>query len=102
MSDSIIAVVPLTSDVDTVQESLSPKGVEVKFINSFEEALRLLSGGSTPVFFCDVENRKLWRDPMLRLLQSGAASRVVLLSTLATEEGFADAVSTYSGSAAMV
>jgi hypothetical protein len=98
MSDSIIAVVPVTSDVDTVQESLSPKGVEVEFINSFEEALHLLSRGSTPVFFCDVDNRKSWRDPMLRLLQSGAASRVVLLSTLATEDGFADVVSTYSGS----
>jgi hypothetical protein len=99
MSDSIIALVPVTSDVDTVQETLSPKGVKVKFINSFEEALRLLSGGSTPVFFCDVENRRTWREPILRLLQSGSASRVVLLSTLAAEDGFAGAISRFSGSA---
>ena len=99
MSDSIIAVVPATSDIETVQESLSPNGVEVQFINSFEEALRLLSGGSTPVFFCDAANGKTWREPMLRLLQSGRASRVVLLSTLSDEHTFAESPSAYSSTA---
>jgi len=96
MSDSIIAVVPATSNVETVQESLSPNGVEVQFINSFEEALRLLSGGSTPVFFCDADNRKLWREPMLQLLHSGRASRIVLLSTLSDEHAFAGSPAAYS------
>jgi hypothetical protein len=93
MSDSIIAVVPATSNVETVQESLtldSPSGAEVQFINSLEEALRLLANGSTPVFFCDSENRKSWREPMLQLLQSGRVSRVVLLSTLSQEPAFAE------------
>jgi hypothetical protein len=102
MSDSIIAVVPATSDVETVQESLLPRGVEVQFINSFQEALRLLADGSTPVFFCDEANRGSWRDPMLRMLQSGSASRVVLLSTLADDNSFGPISSSYSGSAMAV
>jgi hypothetical protein len=102
MSDSIIAVVPATSDVGTVQETLSPNGANVQFINSLEEALRLLSDGSTPVFFCDAENKKLWREPILRLLQSGTASRVVLLSTLSEERCFVESQSTYSRTAITV
>jgi CheY-like chemotaxis protein len=85
MSDSIIAVVPATSDVDSVQQCLSPEGVSVKFVNSLEEALRLLAAGSTPVFFCDTHDRTSWREPITRLLRSGTANRVVLLSTLAGE-----------------
>ncbi len=102
MSDTIIAVVPATSDLESVQESLSPTGVNVKFIQSFEEALRLLGEGSTPVFFCEEENRKSWREPALRLLQSGAASRVVLLSTLAQELSVAESCAAYSGTAITV
>jgi hypothetical protein len=102
MSDSIIAVVPATSNVETVQESLAPSGAKVKFIKSLEEALRLLSDGSTPVFFCDTENSKPWREPILRLLQSGAASRVVLLSTLSEERSFIESPSIYSRSAITV
>jgi hypothetical protein len=89
MSDSIIAVVPATSDPETVQENLTLDGVDVEFINSLEEALRLLSNGSTPVFFCDSENLSVWRNPMVQMLRSGRASRVVLLSTLSQEHSFA-------------
>jgi DNA-binding NtrC family response regulator len=89
MPESIIAVVPATSDVETVQENLTLDGVETQFINSLEEALHLLSRGSTPVFFCDSDNQSAWRSPMLQMLRSGRASRVVLLSTLAQEHSFA-------------
>ena len=102
MSDTIIAIVPATSDLESVQASLSPTGVDVKFSHSFEEALRFLGDGSTPVFFCDQENRKSWREPMLRLLQSGAACRVVLLSTLAEELRFAESCAAHSSTAITV
>jgi hypothetical protein len=98
MSDSIIAVVPATSDVETVQGCLMPKDAEVQFVNSFQEALRLLAEGSTPVFFCDEANHGSWQEPMLRMLQSGRASRVVLLSNLADDRRFGETPSRYSSS----
>jgi hypothetical protein len=85
MSDSIIAVVPGAADVDAVQRSLSPDGIDVQFIRSLEEGLRLIAAGSTPVYVCDPQKRASWREPILRLLRSGAASRVVLLSRMASE-----------------
>lgn len=85
MSDSIIAVVPTTSDADSVQASLSPAGLDVTFIHSLEEALRLLSSGSPQVFYCDERYRNSWREPILGMLQSKAVSQVVLLSHRARE-----------------
>jgi CheY-like chemotaxis protein len=85
MSDSIIALVPMDSTVDSVQSALSPDGEQVEFVQSMEEALRLLSAGQTPVFFCDSTDRPAWRDQIVRLLRSGKATRVVLLSTVADE-----------------
>ena len=87
MSDSIIAVVPGSTDVDvdTVQRSLSPEGVNVQFIRSLEEGLRLIAAGHTPVYVCDPQKRAAWHEPIMRLLRSGAASRVVLLSRMMNE-----------------
>jgi hypothetical protein len=85
MSDTMIALVPADSTVDSVQRALSHDGVPVEFVQSMEEALRLLSAGDTPVFFCDSSDRPAWRDPMVKLLRSGKATRVVMLSTIADE-----------------
>src|SRR5579863_8277321 len=85
MSDSMIALVPADSTVDSVQHALSLDGVAVEFVQCMEEALRLLSAGETPVFFCDSTDRPAWRDPMVKLLRSGKATRVVMLSTIADE-----------------
>ncbi|GEM_PF-4482970 len=85
MSDSIIVLVPADSTVDAVQHALSLDGTPVEFVQSMEEALRLLSAGETPVFFCDSTDCPAWRDPIVKLLRSGKATRVVMLSTIADE-----------------
>ena len=84
MSDSIIAVVPDHSKLDSIQASLSTEGVHVQFIRSLEEALKLLVEGHTPVYVCDSE-RGNWRESIARLLRTRQASRVVLLSRMADE-----------------
>ncbi len=85
MSDSVIAVVPNASDFDPIQATLSTEGIHVQLIRSFEEALKLLSVGRTPVYVCDPRNGGTGQESMLRMLRTREVSRVVLLSRLADE-----------------
>jgi hypothetical protein len=83
MSDSIIAVVPKTANLDSIQNSLSPQGLNVRFSRSFEDALGLIASGSARIFLCSSEDEKSWKEPILRMLACGLADRIVLLSQLA-------------------
>jgi hypothetical protein len=85
MSDSVIAVMPNSSDFDPIQKTLSTEGIHVQLIRSFEEALRLLAVGRTPVYVCDPRNDRAGQDSILRMLRTREVSRVVLLSRLADE-----------------
>ena len=88
---SVIAVLPESSEVNLIRESLGRDGLELRAVRSPEDALKLLDeSADDSVILYDADRGQPWRDALPRFLTARPGSRVVLLAESANHQTWLD------------